>query len=137
MSEYEVVWSGRGPIPGMTGEGWRHKGNLLLDEAPGPGDWIQPSDLYHANVEAASPYNNRPAKVASTTYVERKVCPTCNIRLAAKQARQCTTCYRKARKKLEATDGPMLCRDCQQAVKPAQWRQGVRRCTGCRWREAA
>jgi hypothetical protein len=41
MSDYLVIWSGRGAIPGMSSVGWERRGNLLLDEAPGNrGDWL-------------------------------------------------------------------------------------------------
>lgn len=41
MSDYvEVLWSGKGTIPGMSGEGWTQRQNNLLAAAPGPKDWI-------------------------------------------------------------------------------------------------
>lgn len=61
MSDYEVVWSGRGPIPGMTGEGFKYRGNRLLDMAPGTGNWIHPDDPGLKNApKPGTPYNSLP-----------------------------------------------------------------------------
>lgn len=36
MSDYAVVWSGRGALPGqVVSDAWRQVGNAVLDAAPG------------------------------------------------------------------------------------------------------
>ena len=41
MSEFEVVWSGRGPIPGIRSEGWAQTRNVLMEQAQSNGQQRQ------------------------------------------------------------------------------------------------
>jgi hypothetical protein len=61
VSDYEVTWSGRGPLPGMSADGWQSRGNYLLDHAPGTTGWIHPDDPGLKNAPAAQSYNHKGA----------------------------------------------------------------------------
>ena len=46
MRDYPVVWAGRGPLPGMSGEGWQQRDALshVLQEGP-VSPWQYQADL--------------------------------------------------------------------------------------------
>lgn len=60
--EVELQFDGKGPIPGMTGDGWRYKSNGLLDAAPGHLGWPTVAEAARAKVPDGE-WNIRKPKV--------------------------------------------------------------------------
>lgn len=59
--DYEVVWAGRGPIPGLTGDGFVYRTSRLLEYAPGSTGWITTAESAAMQVPpSTATYNNRP-----------------------------------------------------------------------------
>lgn len=46
MSDIDVIWNGKGTIPGMSGEGWSQRSNALLLAAPGSKDLITDAESH-------------------------------------------------------------------------------------------
>lgn len=112
MTYLEAEVQSIGSQPVTRGEGWSYRGNLLMEVAQTHG--------YESD--------------------RRRLCerPHC-ARLAPKDHTLCSVCYRQSRaEEVAARDAAQgrtmgVCTVCTTGkVKPAQWRQGVRRCPSCR-----
>lgn len=102
MSDYTVIWDGRGRIPGMSAEGWSYQGNYLLDMAPGHGNWIQPRDPGLKNAPPAVSFNHKPGRGRPPG----KTLSKCGCgRVKTKRARicvRCVTCQRGSLRRRKA-----------------------------------
>jgi hypothetical protein len=135
MSEYEIVWSGRGPIPGINGEGWKYRSNALLDDAPGAEGWptqeelaryTPPSDHQPKRLtmrgRPLQPGRNRTnaCKCGRWKHATVAICKGCRLGTPIKVKRPPTT----------------HCVDCSGELKGHERKRQLRRCSGCRKRTA-
>lgn len=99
MSEYEIVWSGKGSLPGMSADGWQSRGNYLLDHAPGTTGWIHPDDPGLKNAPAAQSYNAKGPGRPPTSHNRTRRCD-CGRKKSIHESR-CSGCRfgKKQRKK--------------------------------------
>lgn len=95
MSEYEIVWSGRGSL--TRSEGWSYRGNYLLEAAPGPGNWIRVNDPALKNAPTARSFNNSRGRQVGRP--PGRTVHKCGCgRIRSKRAKRCIRCVKLNRR---------------------------------------
>lgn len=122
MSDYEVIWAGRGAMPHelVNRELWRTKASLT-DYAPGRGDFIKPNEG-KAPPLLGSRWGSQKPK--GTSYR----CPCGLIR--AKDRIWCGRCLKAG--KVGRAEPVRHCRRCHKPLPTYQQRKGLVQCRACR-----
>jgi hypothetical protein len=130
---YEIVWSGKGTIPGMSGKGWEQRRNMLLDEAPGSAGWITVEESNRMNAPKGDKWSThvRP-RGKPRLNVERSHSCACG-RWKHETKATCKGCELGIpRRKVGQREKATHCSTCRGPLKAHEQRRWLRNCGTCR-----